>query len=466
MNGTTFVIFGATGDLALRKILPSLLNMQNEGILPSEFQIIAYSRRPWSDAEYRNFALKEAFHGVSETTGLGEFLARISFIEGQFDDFDSYGRLGMRLLELDRRIGKCANKLFYLAVPPAHYETILKNLSKSGLTVPCSDKTGWTRLLVEKPFGEDLASAKRLETMLSKLFKEEQVFRIDHYLAKETIQNILVFRFANLIYEPVWSAKYIEEIKIMLYESGALGKRTNFINRIGTLRDVGQNHILQMLAIITMEEPKELSAKTVRQNRARVLKSLKPVTAKSVGVNVLRAQYSEFPEESGDPGSATETFFRVKAYSNLKRWKGVPFVLEAGKLLSENKAEIVVKFKQSPLPAGFNGQNKVNELVFKIQPDEGISASFLAKKSGVNFELEKRTMEFKYKKGADNKSYAYEKVLYDCIRGDQTLFASSQEVEASWKFIMSVMGLWNKLPLIKYEKGSSAEDINLIAQNQ
>src|SRR3989344_4222281 len=200
MNGTTFVIFGATGDLALRKILPSLLNMQNEGILPSEFQIIAYSRRPWSDAEYRNFALKEAFHGVSETTGLGEFLARISFIEGQFDDFDSYGRLGMRLLELDRRIGKCANKLFYLAVPPAHYETILKNLSKSGLTVPCSDKTGWTRLLVEKPFGEDLASAKRLETMLSKLFKEERVFRIYNYLAKKTFQTFLARFLGKIIF--------------------------------------------------------------------------------------------------------------------------------------------------------------------------------------------------------------------------------------------------------------------------
>ncbi|TSC79831.1 MAG: glucose-6-phosphate 1-dehydrogenase [Parcubacteria group bacterium Gr01-1014_29] len=465
---TTFVIFGATGDLARRKLLPALFDLSRKHMLPRSFRLIGFAKTSRTHEEFQAFvrdSLENVYAGEDIADDCDAFLASARYRQGEFEDAASYERLAELLIEIDERdIGACSNKLFYLAVSPGFYKTIFQNLADSGLTIPCGGervlpsgalaKDGWTRLLVEKPFGKDLAMSEELERMLALLFKDEQIFRIDHYLAKETVQNILAFRFSNILFEPLWSREFIERVEISLFEEIGVEGRGMFYDSVGALRDVGQNHLLQMLALIAMDDPKEMEAPRIRTARTQALGALRMVSADDVDVRARRGQYEGFMREEGvRAGSTTETSFRVVAYVDNERWRGVPFILEAAKKHSEKKTEINIYFKYTerclcPPEAEHHHQNV---LTFRIQPDEAISVVFWAKKPGFATELEPKRLSFSYKESFEKERIpdAYERVLYDCIRGDQTLFASTEEVQAAWKFTMSVLENWNSVELKK-----------------
>lgn len=459
---TIFVIFGATGDLAQRKLLPALFDLYDKGFLPTTFRIVGFSRGTRTHDAFRDFtrdAIKRKKHRYAQKK-VTAFLSRVFYQQGLFDDGVAYHDLAMALIALDREIGQCTNKLFHLAVPPAYYETILTNLAHSGLTIPCSAASGWTRVLVEKPFGHNLATAQKLDGLLGKLFNEEQIFRIDHYLAKETIQNILTFRFSNTLFEPTWDARYIEKVEIMLREDIDIGARGSFYDGVGALRDVGQNHLLQMLAFVAMENPLKVGPNDIRAEREDVLSALRPITEDVLAQHVRRGQYDGYRCTIGvAPNSETETYFRITAHVDNARWRGVPFHLESGKALKEKRTEIKVYFKET-LPCFCPGQHErhhhQNIVTFRIQPNEGITIRFFAKQSGLLTDIEPREFSFDYHRARSKTTEpdAYEKVLFDCIRGDQTLFTSTEEVAAAWKFITPIVEQWHKLPLRVYKKGS------------
>ncbi len=464
MVPTIIVIFGITGDLARRKLIPALLNLEQKNFLPDRTKIIGFSRRTFTDDVFKDFvrtALSESGHSCSEDV-LDRFCTRLSYCSGTFDDAGAYGRLGDHIYHIEKEIfGMCTNKLYYLATPPDFYETIFRQLADSGLTIPCSDDDGWARVLVEKPFGRDVKTATELDALLGTLFKEEQIFRIDHYLAKETIQNILVFRFANLLFEPVWNRKYIERIEIRLMEKRGVDGRGTFFEGVGALRDVGQNHLLQMLAVVAMEQPEELNAAYIRAERARALQKLRIFNKEKT----IFGQYSGYQGEEGvAEDSRVETYFRLEAEINNKRWRNVPFVLESGKALAEDRAEIVIHFRRPDSCIEKKHEetcNHANELTFRIQPDEGISLRFWITKPGLTNELESKELSFAYAASPDAVQLldAYERLLYDALTGDQTLFASTDEVRAAWKFVAPILRARKNdaIPLRVYEKGDTVD---------
>lgn len=462
MHPTIFVIIGITGDLASRKLLPALLALYSKKLLPNRFAIVGFSRRMFSREDFREF-IRERLNvkpGEFKEEDIKHFLDHIVYEQGYFDTLPAYERLRERLEAIDDRWGQCSNKLFHLSVPPQLYQGILTFLSRSKLTIPCDDKTGWTRVLIEKPFGSDFEMAKSLDSLLGSLFHESQIFRIDHYLAKEALQNILAFRFTNPIFEPMWNRQFIDKVHIKLFENNGVEGRGSFYDKIGALRDVGQNHMLQMLSIIAMDKPKSFSSKDIRSKRAAIMKSLENANAKVMKM-AARGQYIGYTDESGaTPLSQTETYFRVVAKLNTSRWKGVPFYLESGKCLSDSKTEIDIYFKESKKWGILHEENKdalsPNILTFRIQPEECIKIRFFVKTPGHGFQVEPKTLKFKY---ADVPTFSnmpsdYEKLIHDAFEGDQTLFASTDEIMASWKYIASVHDRWNMVPLIKYEKGS------------
>ena len=445
---TIFVIFGVTGDLSQRKLLPALFNLFKHNLLPKKFKIVGFSRREWQHADLHVFVeetLKSKNIGSTEESLMKDFLLHIEYAKGVFDDAKAYLKLKTQLEKIDAEFGQCSNKLLYLAVSPAFYETIFGYLAISGLSVPCGDEFGWTRILVEKPFGKDTITAQMLEGQLSQIFKEAQIFRIDHYLAKETTQNILTFRFSNSMFEQIWNAGAIEKVHIQVLEKNGVEDRGDFYDGVGALRDVGQNHILQMLALIAMDRPKTMKGDDVRNMRAEILKKLK--FPKSALAQTERAQYKGFLEEDGVASdSKTETYFKLPAYVNTKRWKNVPFILESGKALKESKAEITIYFRKLECA-------EQNILRFRIQPNEGIEIVFWVKKPGFEKEHQQKVLSFSYQtsKLEEEVPDAYERVLFDCVRGDQTLFASTLEVEYSWKFITPILEMWQKIPITSYE---------------
>ncbi len=467
LHPTIFVIFGITGDLAHRKLLPALLSLYVKKLLPPRFSIIGFSRRHFSREEFRDLIRSKmnVVPGQYNEEDVKHFLDHMSYEQGFFDSPIAYTRLAQKLKSIDDAWGQCSNKLFHLSVPPNLYEGILKELSNSGLTLPCDDRSGWTRVLIEKPFGNDIATAKSLDRLLGKLFKEEQIFRIDHYLAKEALQNILAFRFANPIFEALWSNQHIDKVHIKLYEKIGVEGRGAYYDPIGAIKDVGQNHMLQMLALVAMNTPKSLKADDIRKERLQVMKMLKKIGPKQIIKDVARGQYRGYTEEKGVVGnSQTETYFRIKANVANKRWSGVPFYLENGKALEETKTEIDIYFKSVK---GRNLMNKnakksdvveeQNILTFRIQPDEGIKIKFYVKTPGYGFATEAKTLKFKY---SDVPSFAllkndYERLINDAFIGDQTLFASTGEIMASWEFITTILENINKVPLDVYERGAS-----------
>ncbi len=460
---TIFVIFGITGDLAKRKLVPALFHLFSAGLLPAKFDIIGFSRREITPTDFRTHIA-----GIIEGKGTDEqrsaFLDRISYQQGFFDDVESYRRLGLAFSVLERSYGVCANKLFHLSVPPDLYRLILDKVSESGLSIPCSDSEGWTRILIEKPFGKDLKSAQALDQHLSELFDERQIFRIDHYLAKEAIQNILSFRFSNPIIRSLWSQKSIASIDITLHEKLDVAERGAFYDGVGALRDVGQNHILAMLSLLAMEEPKDLNAESVRALRAKALKSLRPLkSASSMSGKVFRGQYAGFTAEQGVAAdSRTETFFRIESEPRRGPLKGVPIALEAGKALKDAKVSIVVRFKRLGESAFVTGDETIdNKLEIDIQPKEAVRLSLWFKAPGLSQDVVERTLSVGIEKDPLEVKLpdAYERVLFDAVAGDQTLFASTEEVLASWRYITPILTAWDALPLHIYEKGSAGPDV-------
>lgn len=478
-EATTFVIFGVTGDLALRKLIPALLSLYTNKMLPKSFAIVGVARRPFTRDEFRQF-IRDGINvkvGQFKEEDIKHFLDHMSYVQGLFDSADLFRSLATKLEEIDEKLRDCTNKLFHLSVPPVYYSNILDHLSNSGLTIPCVRRNGvekgWTRVLVEKPFGDDIDTAVALDSKLAKLFNESQIFRIDHYLAKETVQNILAFRFANSIFEPLWNRDHIDRVHIKLLEKIDVEGRGAFYDKVGALKDVGQNHILQMLSLVAMDEPDSFDATNIRKERARVLSNLAPITAKNIAEQATRGQYDGYINEKGvSKDSITETYFRIESYIDSARWKKVPFYLESGKALAESKAEIDVYFKNSAFGSDKSGENKKhvtsdnnsesrqNILTFRIQPDEGIKLRFWVKTPGFGLKVEPKTLKFRY---ADFPTLsllpdAYERVLYDAITGDQTLFTSTDEVMAQWEYITPIINDFDNIPLIKYPKGTAYID--------
>lgn len=466
-NPTILVIFGATGDLFRKKLAAALFDLFRRGALPSVFRLVGFGRRPWGDLDFRIF-LKEtiAFQGLAlDGKVLEKFLAGSSYVQGDIGEGAAYEALGQKLSLIDAGEGVCLNKLFYLAVAPFRYETIFRNLSGAGLTIPCvagagGKFAGWTRVLVEKPFGEDLKGAAELDELLGKLFEESQIYRIDHYLAKETIQNILTFRFANGIFEPVWNNRHIEKVELVFFEKDGVGKRGELYDRLGALRDIGQNHLLEMLALAAMENPGKLESEAVRRSRAKLLSAVSPWGGELDGF-AARGQYDGYLAEEGVRlKSETETYFKLKLRVKNKRWRGVPFYLEGGKASPESKVEIAVHFKKTVHPPfSLSETAGGNILRFNIQPREGISLLFWSKKSGFDFSLEPRWFSFALPQEGEATRIpdAYERVIADAIRGDQTLFTSTDEVKAAWRVVGPILKKWRELTLVVYKKGSKPD---------
>ncbi len=455
----TIVIFGATGDLFQKKLAGALFDLHSKGVLPQKYEIVGFSRKALSHDQFRAFidnALAVRAHG--KIIEPDEFVSHALYHQGDLNSAESYESLGKFLAERDREHGVCSDKLFHLAVPPNLYETVFTRLSASGLAIPCApglsnEEGAWTRVLVEKPFGNNEKEAARLDRLLGKLFAEEQIFRIDHYLAKEALQNMLSFRFSNGLFEPLWSHEHIERVEIRFLKAHDVSGRGSFYDGVGALRDVGQNHLLQMLALVAMENPKELSGSAIRSARAKLLQKAKVRLG-----SVVRGQYAGYRSESGvQAESKTETYFRATADIENARWKGVPFIFESGIALKENEVSISVFFKATSClcPKGHEHPHQ-NVLTFGLEPKDEISVLFWAKRPGFDFELEPKRLAFSFSEGvlAHQIPNAYERVLLDAIRGDQTLFASTEEVKEQWKIITPVLTKWEELPLHTYEKGS------------
>jgi glucose-6-phosphate 1-dehydrogenase len=339
------------------------------------------------------------------------------------------------LSQIDDKFGQCSNKLFYLAVPPIYYKTIFTHLHASGLSKPCGGDLGWTRILVEKPFGNDLKSARSINRMLGKLFKEEQIFRIDHYLGKETIQDILTFRSNNQPFDYIWNGKYIQKIQASIIEERSVGSRGAFYDEVGALKDVGQNHLMQMIALAIMDIPFPENPKVIQKARESVIKNLK-LAPKGL---LVRVQYNGYLAESNvKPHSKTETYFKIQLQSKSKRWKGTEFIIESGKAFDRSEVRIDIYFR----PAKKHLKCPPNVLTFFIQPRQGIELSFGQEKLSLAFDKEdKKTLD------------AYEKILYDCVLGDQTRFASTAEVELAWGIIMNILQKWQDKKIIRYPQG-------------
>lgn len=457
---TVFVIFGATGDLMEKKIVPALFHLFKKNKLPKLFRVVGFSRRSLSDESFKTFISeilkKHKNHPLREDKEFIQFVDKFFYQQGNFEEIDSYKLLSRDLGRVDGEWNVCSNKLFYLAVPPKYYEGIFNNLSSSGLTLPCSPEEGWTRIIVEKPFGHDLITAQRLDLLLGKLFKEEQIYRIDHYLAKEMLQNILSFRFANNLFEEGWNNKTIEKVEIRLLEKTGVEGRGAFYDGLGALRDVGQNHLLQMLALLMMDRPADFEADSVRSKRAEILQTLQTPTLDEIKTNTYRAQYIGYKKiEDVSSSSKTETYFKVKVNLTSAKWQGVAIFIESGKKMKDQIKEVVVTFRHiSPClcPPGNHHQNKI---IIRLEPNEEIQIRFLSKKIGLAMEVEERSFDFMFRKMGEKRQYVeeYEKLLLDCIEGNQLLFVSTQEIASMWRFIDPIVCAWdeNKVPLQFYK---------------
>jgi len=449
------VIFGSTGDLARHKLLPALFALDRKGFLPSSCAIYGFSRSQSTDAQLQTQAreaLVTACHPDSPEPGaVDKFLQRLHACQGDYDNIESY-------IKLSGVVPK-GNRLFYLAVPPSSFGSIIRNLGNSGLTPRGTGRTAgaWSRVVIEKPFGNDLDSAKALNSQISEFLTEDQIYRIDHYLAKETVQNILAFRFANAIFEPLWNNRYVDHVQVTIAETGGVGTRGPFYEATGALKDIFQNHLLQVLTFIAMEPPSAFDADAIRNEQLKVLNSIKPFRICDADGCAVRAQYGAgttsgipvpgYREEKGvAPGSLVETFVAMKLFIDSPRWTNVPFFLRTGKRLAKTVTEIAVRFTSDPPPLLKSvplEQRQPNELVLRIQPDEGISLSFSAKAPGTGLNLRTVNMDFSYAKsfGAEP-TPAYERVLQDALNGDASLFIRSDVAEAAWRAVQPMLDSW------------------------
>jgi glucose-6-phosphate 1-dehydrogenase len=449
------VIFGATGDLAHRKLIPALYNLAADGELPPAVTVIGFARREKGDDEFRR-EMEEATRKFSRQPVRDEiwktFGESIFYHQSDFGDEAGYKSLAAKLEKIDKERGTRGNRLFYFAVAPDQFEPILKHLKGAGLNE--AREGSWARVIVEKPFGTDLASARELNRVVHTAFAEEQTYRIDHFLGKETAQNILVLRFANAIFEPLWNTRYIDHVQITAAETLGVEGRAGYYEGAGALRDMVQNHLLQLLCLITMEAPTDLGADSIRDEKVKVVRSLRHFAQNEVANSVVRSQYAEGAvngkpvpayraEQNVNPKSMTETFVALRLNIDNWRWWDVPIYMRVGKRLPKSGTEISVHFKKAPLVLFNKESTEENVLVIRIQPDEGISLRMQAKMPGTSFRIEPVKMDFHYGTSFGKASpEAYERLLLDAMGGDATLFARRDEVEQAWMFIDVIEHAW------------------------
>ncbi len=457
MQPAIIVIFGITGDLAKRYLMPSLYHLFKQDLLHEKTEIVGISRR--------DIYLDDVFNSVemciSESDKICDPIAmahmhgRTRIHKLDMDDPAGYAELLQKLNAIEDESGVCMNRLYYLSIPPDAYPTVIENMGRSGLNASCQHGNASTRILVEKPFGSDLASAKALIDTTATAFGEEQVFRIDHYLAKETAQNISTFRFENPLFEAVWNNQHVSHIDIVASEKIGIEGRIDFYEKQGALRDFIQNHLIQLLAIVTMDQPEAFTSDAVHAAKLNLLRTVRPIEAEQVASQSRRGQYAGYTDEVEKSKSYVETFAAIETTIDSERWQGVPITIRTGKALAEKSTSVTVTFTDATM-------TQTNDVRFRIQPDEGIQISLIAKKPGYTQDLQPVNMDFSYAHNfTEPQPTAYERVLIDAVRGDRTLFASGDEVLAAWHIIDEVVKAWNESDdgLQTYEPGTSIDQL-------
>ncbi len=474
---TVVVIFGAAGDLTKRKLIPALFNLELQNLLPEQIAMVGFDRVAMDSKGYRQSLESD----ISSFVGNGfkqqlwdENVEKIYYMPGDFRDPDSYQQLKTLLKQVDNEQGTPGNYLFYLATPPSFFGIIASELARAGLNQEAEGQ--WRRIIIEKPFGNDLESAIELNTRLHKSFQEHQIYRIDHYLGKETVQNMMAYRFGNGTVEPIWNHRYVDHVQITVAESIGIEDRASYYEEAGALRDMIANHLLAVLSIVAMEPPNSFDADAIRDEQTKVLKAIEPFTPQRVLTDTVRGQYGEAVSDNGqhlhayrdEPGvasdSTTETYVALRLKINSWRWAGVPFYLRTGKRMHKRYSEVVIQYKHAPnmMFRGALERHKNIEpdrLVLRIQPNEGISMQFNAKVPGTEFKMSQVLMDFDYDDYFEesNTASGYETLIYDCLCGDATLFKRADNIEVCWEFLQPILDVWKSLPprdFPNYQAGS------------
>jgi glucose-6-phosphate 1-dehydrogenase len=454
----TVILFGASGDLAKRKVIPAMYDLAIHRALGARYAIVGFSRTAMTDDSFRA-TVGDAAKSISEVGPIdpqqwSDFASNLFYSQGDYGKPESYAGLAKRLKEISESKNLGGNRLFYLSTPPEVYEDIIEQIGKAGLNKPVSPDS-WVRIIIEKPFGRDLASAKELNQKVLGVFEEKQVYRIDHYLGKDTVQNLLVLRFGNGIFEPLWNRNYVDHVQITAGETLGVERRGGFYETTGALRDMIQSHVLQLTSLVAVEPPASFDANSVRNEKLKVLQSIRPFNIDMMAHSVVRGQYG--PGKIGDkdvPGyrqeqgvaanSHTETFVAAKVLIDNWRWAGVPFYLRTGKRLAKRSTEIVIEFRGAPHMVFRDKGIEPNRLILNIQPDEGISVSFGAKRPGTEMNIGNVTMKFSYQEGfGEPTRSAYATLVNDCVRGDATLFDRGDNVEAAWSLVDPILEVWS-----------------------
>ncbi len=456
---TSIVIFGGSGDLAQRKLVPSLFNLYRKGRLPRPFCILGYGKTQFTDDQYRAHlaeGLKQFASFQYQQSEWDTFAANVYFQVGQYNELKDYQALGSRLDKVENGAG---NRLFYMALPPGLFTDVVEMLGQAG---QLQEDKSWRRVVIEKPFGTDLESARSLNRQVHKRLVESQIYRIDHYLGKETVQNILVTRFANTIFEPLWNRNYVDHVEVTVAETVGVEHRGGYYDGVGVLRDMFQNHLMQLVSLVAMEPPASFNAEALRNEKVKVLSSIQPYAAREVPLNTVRAQYKGYRDEPGiRPDSTTPTFSALRLQIGNWRWQGVPFYLRSGKCLKEKVSQILIEFKRPPhLPFPHaQGMMSPNDLILYLQPDEGLHWRFEAKVPDTIADMRSVDMEFHYADafGQTPIPEAYERLLLDALTGDASLFTRADEVEMAWGLIDPVAQAWESdqsPPLAVYDPGT------------
>ncbi len=456
----TIIIFGASGDLTQRKLMPALFSLFREELLSEKFAVIGVARSEYTEETFRERSFRSVQKYVPSKLDNDELWAAYSqalyYQQGNYDDLETYRQLGCRLATLEAEHTIPGNRLFYLSTPPQLYPVIVERLGQADLVKPTS------RIIIEKPFGQDLASAQQLNEQIHQVFTENQVFRIDHYLGKETVQNLLVFRFANAIFEPLWNRNYIDHVQITVAETVGLEGRAGYYDKSGIMRDMFQNHLLQLLSLTALEPPVAFEATSLRDEKVKVLRAVRPITPEEIDTYTVRAQYRSYRDEPGvAKDSKTPTYAALKFYIDNWRWRGVPFYLRSGKNLAAKLTEINIQFKRIPhlmFPLPPDQDMAPNILSLCIQPDEGMHLRFETKMPGAGMHTRSVDMEFHYTEnfGTNGLPDAYERLLLDAIQGDATLFTRSDEIETAWSIIDPIIKNWEETDtpaFVFYEAG-------------